>query len=48
MVETDPHRDHIGIIVDTPLYCYRCQVRMKQLSAARWRCTSCGSEYEEK
>jgi hypothetical protein len=45
--ELDPEGDMIGVILDKPVICGFCMIRMQEVSRHLFRCPRCGAAYDE-
>jgi len=42
----DKELDEMGVILEKPVYCFKCKVRMVLVDKSRYKCPKCGQEYE--
>lgn len=47
-MDIDTELDVVGIVLDTPVYCGSCDVRMEQINTTSFKCKRCGFIYSSK
>lgn len=45
--ELDSELDQIGVILDSPMICGSCLAQMDQVGKHLYRCSRCGTTYDE-
>jgi len=43
----DRELDEIGVILEKPVYCFKCKLRMSLIAKNVYKCSQCGQQYEE-
>lgn len=49
MVEgIDRELDEMGVVLEKPVYCFKCKMRMVMVDKATYKCPKCSQGYDER